>query len=140
MNANKLICKYRELKEALRRKWILYRTGYPSWKVYLRYTDPRYNYRASKIKDIYHGYPFVYQFMDRRHMIYDWNVHIDGAYMLDQWCKDNIKGAYRFDCHRVMCFSGAGNEWEINEISGGDYYYAAFENERDYTWFLMRWS
>jgi hypothetical protein len=32
------------------------------------------------------------------------------------------------------------NQWECNDIGGGDYLFAAFKNERDFSWFLMRWS
>jgi hypothetical protein len=31
-------------------------------------------------------------------------------------------------------------QWEINELGGGDYIFAAFKNEQDFNWFLMRWS
>jgi hypothetical protein len=32
------------------------------------------------------------------------------------------------------------NEWEINELGGGDYIFVAFKEQRDYTWFILRWN
>lgn len=126
--------------EQLRRKWILYRAGYKDWATYLHMTDPDIHWRATQIKNFYHGYNYVYCIENRNHTAYDWDVHTDGMWVMSQWCEDNCKDKYRFDFHRAIKFPSTSNEWEINEIGGGDYIFAAFKNERDFSWFMMRWS
>lgn len=132
-------------KEDIRRKWILHRHGYKDWDMYLRMTDPDILWRASRVKDFYHGYPYYYRF-ERGHraynLLYDYGPggHRYVVNDIQDWCEANIKGKYRFDAHRVMCAASTGYEWEFNELGGGDYYYAAFKDERDYLWFLMKWS
>jgi len=32
------------------------------------------------------------------------------------------------------------NEWEVNELGGGDYIFFACQDPQDYTLFLLRWS
>lgn len=111
-----------------------------NWETYTYYNDPDVFWQASRVSDFYHGYPYVHRFEDRNHKVYDWSIVNDGMFVIDQWCKKNIKGKYRFDGHRVLCEPSTGNEWEINDIGGSDYYYVAFKEERDYVWFLMKWS
>jgi hypothetical protein len=31
-------------------------------------------------------------------------------------------------------------EWEFNDLGGGDYIFVAFNNEKDYMMFLLRWA
>jgi hypothetical protein len=118
----------------------LKRHGVATWAQYNHRYDPDINWRATRVNDFYHGYPYVYCFENRRHEVYHWDVHLDGIYVLSQWCKDNCKDKFRFDFHRAMNAPGTAWQWHINELGGGDYIFVAFKNERDYTWFLMRWS
>ena len=115
----------------------LKRHGCESWAQYNRQYDPDINWRATRVNDFYHGYPYVYCFENHRHEVYHWDVHIDGTYVIDNWCDDNCKGKHRMDFHRVIKYH---NQWEFNDLGGGDYIFAAFKNERDFNWFLMRWS
>jgi hypothetical protein len=73
-------------------------------------------------------------------VVYHWDLGIDGACIVGNWCDENCKDKHRMDFHRAMNAPGTAWEWHINELGGGDYIFAAFKNERDYTWFLMRWS
>jgi hypothetical protein len=68
---------------------------------YERRYDPDYNMRASKVKDYYHGYPYVYRFDDRDHTIYFWDLGYDGRYVIKNWCKANLKDKFRIDFLRV---------------------------------------
>jgi hypothetical protein len=99
--------------------------------------DPGVNRRASRVKDFYHGYPYVYCFENRDHDVYYWDVGIDGIYVLSQWCKENCTDKFRFDCHRV---SSTSSGWEIDGLGGGDYIFFACKNPKDYTLFLLRWA
>lgn len=126
--------------EDIRRKWILHRNGYKDWETYLRMTDPDIHWRATRLKDFYHGYPYVYCFENHNHFAYFWEIHTDGMWVMHKWCNEQCKDKFRFDFHRAIKFPSTANEWEINELGGGDYIFAAFKNERDFTWFMMRWS
>lgn len=126
------------------RKWneqrFLKKHGCETWQEYNRKYDPDYNTRASKIKDVYYGYPYVHCFENRNHCIYDWDIHIDGTYIITKWCEENLKNKFRFDFQRVFRASSTDNEWELNEIGGGDYIFVAFKDQKDYTYFLLKWA
>lgn len=125
-------------KEKERR--FLKKHGCKTWKEYNRNYDPDYNISASRIKDVYYGYSHIYCFENHKHEIYEWDLYLDGMYRVDKWCKENLKDKYRFDFLRVIKAPSTNNEWEINELGGGDYIFAAFKNPKDYTLFLLRWS
>jgi hypothetical protein len=112
--------------------------GCESWKQYHRKYDSDFNIRASEIPWIYFGYPYVYCFEDRQHEVYYWDIAIDGAFIITEWCEENLKNKFRFDFHRVV--KDTHGNWVINELGGGDYIFAAFKDERDYTYFLLKWS
>lgn len=106
--------------------------------------DPDYNNRASRVKDYYHGYEFVYCIEPDGH--YAYKVLFDfgpGGYRTGEndiwdWCIEHCEGKWRADYLRVL--KNYWGEWEINEIGGGDYLFWAFQNEMDYMNFLLRWS
>lgn len=126
--------------EFYRDRAFLKKHGCESWKQYHKIYDPDCNPRASRIRDYYHGYPYVYCFENRHHEVYDWDVGRDGAYVLDKWCEKHCRDKYRIDFHRVLKAPSTANEWEMNDIGGSDYIFIAFKEQRDYTWCLMRWS
>ena len=115
----------------------LRRHGCETWREYdIRY-DTDVNRSASRVREFYHGYPYVYCFENRDHPVYYWDIAVDGAYILNNWCENTCVDKYRLDFHRV--YRNYWNEWEINEIGGGDYIFAAFKNERDYLLFSLKW-
>lgn len=118
----------------------LKKNGCETWKQYHYRNDPDVFYPATRIKDYYHGYPYVYCFENRQHEVYYWDLGIDGTYIVGNWCEENCKDKFRLDFHRAMNAPGTAWEWHINELGGGDYIFAAFKDPKDYTWFLMRWS
>jgi hypothetical protein len=118
----------------------LKRHGVETWAQYNHRYDPDINWRATRVNDFYHGYPYVYCFENHRHEVYHWDVHLDGIYVLSQWCDNNCKSKFRFDFHRAMNAPSTAWEWHINELSGGDYIFAAFKNERDFLMFTLKWS
>jgi hypothetical protein len=114
--------------------------------MYNRLYDPDYNARESKLRDFYHGYPYWHVFDNYDHFCYkiieDYGPGglIWGFHRMQAWCKDNTKHKFRMDELRVSQFD---NEWQVNEICeifGEDRMVFAFEDERDYAWFMLRWS
>ena len=128
----------KQFADKVKHRYILWRSGYKDWNTYLRMTDPDISWRASRIVDFYHGYPYVYCIENRNHLAYYWDLGLDGSWRLHQWCEKNCKDKFRFDGHRVL--KNYWGEWEVNEIGGGDYMFAAFKNERDFNWFMLKWS
>lgn len=138
-----MIDEIKEKYKYYRDRAFLKKHGCETWEEYNRRYDPDYNIRATRIKDIYHGYPYVYRFDYNQHfayrLLYDYGPGGQryGYHDINDWCNDNLSGKFRFDGHRVIKYN---NEWEVNELGGGDYIFAAFEDEKDYTYFLLRWS
>jgi hypothetical protein len=118
----------------------LKRHGVEKWAQYNHRYDPDINWRATRVNDFYHGYPYVHCFENHRHEVYHWDVHLDGIYVLSQWCEDNCKGKFRFDFHRAMNAPGTAWEWHINELGGGDYIFAAFKDPEDFFIFRLKWG
>jgi hypothetical protein len=117
----------------------LKRHGFETRAQYDRFYDPDYNLRATRVKDYYHGYPYVYCFDDREHTIYFWDLGYDGHYVINKWCKENLKDKFRFDYLRVFQDSYT-QEWHINEIGGGDYSFIACKDRLDMAAFKLRWA
>jgi hypothetical protein len=130
----------KEKYHAWKERRFLKRHGVETWEQYNRQYDPDINWRATRVNDFYHGYPYVYCFENREHEVYYWDLAVDGTYVVDNWCKENCKGKFRLDCHRVIKYPSTSNRWEFNDLGGGDYIFAAFKNPKDYTWFVLRWS
>ena len=127
--------RFRSYKERI----FLKKHGCETWKEYNRRYDPDYNVKACRITDVYYGYNHVHCFEDRGHEIYDWDIHFDGIYVIDKWCEANLEHKFRFDFHRVIK-DIYFNQWEINEIGGGDYIFAAFKDSQDFALFKLRWA
>lgn len=134
--------KYRQYKD----RCFLKKHGCENWRQYNHRYDPDYNYRANRIVDYYHGYPYVYCFENRDHfayqLLYDYGpggVRY-GYYDIIEWCEKNLTDKFRMDYHRAIKAPNTAYQWEINELGGGDYIFAAFKNQQDYIWFMLRWS
>jgi hypothetical protein len=132
------------------RKWKakrkLEKSGYKSWEQYRRNNDPGITWRASRVKDFYRGYKYVYCFEDRKHyayeLLYDYGpggIRYGNDDMYD-WMDKHAKFTSRMDIHRVIRYPSTGMEWEFNDLGGGDYVFVGFKNEKDYMMFLLRWS
>jgi len=63
----------------------------------------------------------------------------DGHYVINKWCKENLKDKFRFDYLRVFQDSYT-QEWHINEIGGGDYSFIACKDRLDMAAFKLRWA
>ena len=116
-----------------------------TWEQYHRNYDPDVWRACSRIKEFYHGYPYVHCVERGNHfayeLLYDYGPGgLKYGYndILD-WCKENCKNKYRADVHRVMWHQWM-KEWETNEIGGSDYIFFAFKDKHDYVNFLLRWA
>lgn len=121
-------------------------------EAYQKNIDPLHNYRADRVSYFYHGYKhthiFETVFAEPFIRYEDWTE----AYQeMNEWCKTNCQGQWREDMHRVIKQHGlkqvgdnmewvAEPEWFINDLAGGDALVYAFEDSKDYTMFLLRWS
>jgi hypothetical protein len=56
------------------------------------------------------------------------------------WCKENLKGKFRFDYHRVINCPATAWEWEINELGGLDYVFFACQDPEDFFIFKLTWG
>jgi hypothetical protein len=135
-----MITKLRNWWKQQQDRRFLRKHGCDNWKQYNHRYDSDINKRAVRINDFYANYPYVYCFEDHKHDIYYWDIAMDGMYVLDQWCEKNCKDKYRFDFHRAINVPATAYQWEINELGGSDYAFAAFKNEQDFLMFCLRWS
>ena len=136
----KLIETIKDKYKAWKDSRFLRKHGCDNWEQYNYRFDPDICKRATEIKNYYHGYPYFYCFEDHKHEVYYWDPAVDGMYVISEWCKKNCKDKFRFDFHRAMNAPGTAWEWHINELGGGDYIFAAFKSEKDFNWFMLRWS
>lgn len=118
----------------------LHNHGCDNWDQYHRIYDPDYHPRATQIRDYYHGYPNWTLFKDHNHIVYHWDLGYDGMYVISQWCKENLKGKFRFDYHRVINCPATAWQWEINELGGSDYIFFACKDPEDFFIFKLKWG
>lgn len=115
-----------------------------SWRQYHRVYDPGYRASGNRVSDVYPGYTHVYCFDNHDHFVYklmaDYGPGGDhyGFHDVQNWCDKNLQSRHRMDLMRVI--KNYRDEWEVNELGGSDFVFVAFEDERDYLSFLLRWS
>lgn len=117
-----------------------------SYAQYNRIYDDGINHRAQFVRQFYSykKYPYVHCFDDSNHSIY--MTDTDGFHFfpvgfieVQDWCKKNCKGIVRFDFHIVS--PDDNNQLTICHLGFLDSrYFVAFSDEKDYTWFMLRWS
>ena len=145
MMFTKIQQRYQEWQE----RRFLRRHGCENRTQYERMYDPDYNARATRTRDYYHGYPYVYCFEDYNHYIYHPIADYgpggvrSGHTEIRRWAKENCQDKVRFDFLRVnkSDHTRMGTyDSDINEISGQDLVFVAFKSERDFTFFMLKWS
>lgn len=126
------------------RKWcdvrFLKKHNCENWEQYNHRYDPDINARATRIKDYFHGYPYIYCFENHSHEIYFWDLGYYGTFVVNKWCKENLTDKFRLDFHCAMKAPATAYEWEINELGGGDYIFFACKDEKDFIHFMLRWA
>ena len=124
-------------------KRFLKKHGCENWDQYNHRFDPDINIRATHIKDYYMNYPYVFVFTDTRNDAFRDGVD-EGCELLKNWCKENCKGKWRTDIHRVLprnlWQASDTTDYDINDIGGYDFLFFGFTNEQDYIWFSLKWQ
>ena len=106
--------------------------------------DPDYDARGNRVRrDIFHGYPYVFPYPPSNSDLLSypglgWNV--DRVDEMKEWCETNCRGKWRNNWHRVLEDVWYDNEWDVNEIAGGDIMFFGFKDSRDAMMFSLRWS
>lgn len=108
---------------------------------YQNYEDPDRNVRATRIKDYYGGYQHIHAFTSTRTLPWtEFGNWMDCYNEMNKWCKENCRDKFRSDILRVIKAPSTNNEWELNDIGGGDALFYAFKDSRDFTLFCLRWT
>lgn len=108
-------------------------------EAYQKQTDPDYNHRATRIKDSYHGYPYITFFESSRGDPWTrYPTWIEGYDAIQAWCKENCKDKWRTDIRRVI--KDYWEEWIENDIGGGDVLFFAFKDQEDAFMFKLKWG
>lgn len=134
-----------EKHEQWKHRRFLKKHGCETWDQYNRFYDPDYNLSASRVQDYYHGYLYWHIFDNDDHYCYrelaDYGPggSVYGFHKIDAWCKENLKNKFRLDYLRVHR-DYHDNQWTINELGGQDRVFIAFKDERDYIWFMLKYS
>lgn len=129
--------------EELKNRWDFYqhraylkRRGWTE-EQYQQFYDPLRNERATYVKDYYHGYPYWHCYQSSRCEPFTRYPTWIAAYdAIRGWCESNCQGRWR---HDILRAEKIYDEWQLNEM-GGDALFFAFENERDFTMFVLKWT
>ena len=128
-------------------KRFLKKHGVESWKQYHRRYDPDHNFRASTVKDYYHGYKYVNQFTTARiDPFIRFGTWMEGLAEITAWCENNCQDKWRNDIMRVYKQTALSwdrdseEEWVISDIGGGDVLFFAFKDEQDAFLFKLTWG
>lgn len=137
----------KNVAEDLKGRWDFYRhAAYlkkRGWteEEYQNYEDPDRNIRCSRVKDYYHGYQHIHAFTSTQTLPWTkFENWLDCYEEMNQWCKSNCKGKFRSDILRVIKCPATANEWELNDIGGGDALFYAFKDSRDFAMFCLKWA
>ncbi len=115
-------------------------------KEYERRFDPDYIPWAPQIRNYYNGYKHIHCFENYENFvykrIYDYGPggYRDGFHEICDWCEENLSGKWRYDILRVMKAPSTANQWEVNELGGGDHWFFAFMDDEDYFMFKLQWG
>jgi len=115
----------------------LKRMGYTEAQ-YDRAFDDGTNFRAGRVKDMYPGYPFLYELQYSAEFWAEFGGWEIGLEVMKKWLRENCQDKWRDDFHRVI--KDHWGDWVINELGGSDILFVAFKNEQDCMWFGLRWS
>lgn len=129
---------YRNILQDWKHHRFLKKHGCSTQREYDLKYDVDYNPRASRIKQIYHGYEYIY-FVPNSYAPVQTFSYLDRVREAKQWCDNNCKGKYRNDWHRGF-YDSYYDDFIINGIGGGDYMVFAFKSKEDYVWFMLSCS
>jgi hypothetical protein len=141
-----------KLIESLKQRWKAYKhqrylkkMGWTE-ELFQRRTDPRVIYQAQTLNGFYSGYKHLHIYDDSRSGPFNGRNWPEVYQEMNVWCRANITGAWRDDIHRCYEQTGIGangelsKEFWLHDIGNVDLLVYAFENERDYFMFALRWA
>jgi len=116
-------------------------------EAYKRQTDPDVTKTADRVSYFYHGYPHVYVYTTSNVDPFTRYEIWSNAYSeMTKWCDKHCRGKTRNDIMRVyeqtaIDINGdTHKDWFINDIGGQDALFFAFQDSKDYSMFLLKWS
>jgi hypothetical protein len=131
-------------------KAFLERKGVSSWKHYKLVYDDDIVRHATLVSHYYHGYPYRCYFDRVPPGVGNWVNWVNRA---NEWCETNCLDKSRWDIHRVIREKGLIHnqyddtmlwsdieDFSMNDIGGYDVLFFAFKNEKDLTWFKLKWQ
>jgi len=131
--------------ENLKGRWDFYRhaaflkkTGWTE-KQYQHFKDPDRNESASRIKDYYHGYPYIVVFESSQGD--PWTRYpswVQAYNAIQEWCHLNCDSKFRSDIHRVI--KDCWGNWVLNDIGGSDALFFVFKDVNDAFMFKLKWG
>ena len=141
MFTKKLVEEYKRWRETRFFK----KHGVSSWKGYYLKYDPDYDARADTIRQMFFGYPYIAEITQASSLKAPEGWHHDGLQYLNSWLEISCKGKTRATIQRTMPTSyhyedgSVKHDWHLNEFCR-DALYVAFQDERDYIMFLLKWE
>lgn len=88
---------------------------------YHTYQDPDVCVYAGRVRDYYHGYPYV----------------IACDISMYDWCDKNCTGRFRTGIHSVTESRYITGDWDFDEMGGSDIFFYAFKQESDFIMFCL---
>lgn len=131
--------------KAWRETRFLIKHGVSTWKQYHYKYDPHYNVRADTIRQMFFGYPYIAEIRKAGALWSPSGWTYDGLKYLQHWLENDCKGKARATIQRTRPFSYCNrddeviSDWGINEFAR-DSLFVAFQDERDYLIFLLKWE
>lgn len=122
--------------------------GVSSWREYDLKYDVDYNFYADNIRGMFHGYPYIAEITSAAALAKPTRSATveDGFTYLKDWLEYKCRGKARCTMERTIVsdarseFGIKQKNWLINSIAGRDSVFVAFQDERDYLLFLLKWE
>jgi len=117
-----------------------------TWSEYNLKFDRDYNKRANTIRTLFHGYPFIAEIDDNRALLTNTCDNWEAGFLhLREWLSTECRGKARATIAHTIRFQHLYNDgtklvdWNINTFGEGSAF-IAFQDERDYLIFLLKWD
>ena len=116
------------------------------WREYNLKYDPDYEVRGDTIRQMFFGYPYIAEISDPEVLDRpNSRTDEDGYTYLKNWLEHECRGKTRSTLEQVISTVTYRNgykqrDWSINGIGGYTALYVAFQDERDYLMFLLKWE
>jgi hypothetical protein len=123
--------------------WYHFRkTGYTrAEREYQAWYESTINWRATRVRDIFHNFQHVVIVDPDKFFVYDpfaWAPKKEAQQYF--WPLRSLEETCVWRWERVVKTPGTGNEWAVDELSGGDTLFVATNNEQDAVMIALKWS